>query len=105
MRQIIANAEKPDVQRVAIRSGDHNLIGRIHRPRGTPTAIAVLNRALGVAAQFFGAFTTWLAQTKGIACLTYDYRDFGASAARPMNEHCRHVIQRQLYPRHISIAI
>ncbi|WP_432448801.1 alpha/beta hydrolase family protein [Aliiroseovarius marinus] len=46
----------------------------------TPRALAVLNGATGVPHRFYRHFAAWLAETQGISCLTYDYRDFGASA-------------------------
>ncbi|MEO0371312.1 MAG: alpha/beta fold hydrolase, partial [Pseudomonadota bacterium] len=63
-------------------SGEHKLRGRLFRPGGAPRAVAVLNGATGVPARFYTAFARWLAQEKDIACLVYDYRDFGASAHR-----------------------
>lgn len=54
------------------------LNGTLFRPLGPPRAAAVLHGATGVPARFYRHFATWLAE-QGIACLTYDYRDFGAS--------------------------
>lgn len=65
-------------------SGGHKLRGRLYRPARTPRAVAVLNGATGVPQRFYADFATWLAATQEIACLTYDYRDFGASARGPM---------------------
>ncbi|MEM7641186.1 MAG: alpha/beta fold hydrolase [Pseudomonadota bacterium] len=42
--------------------------------------MAVLNGATGVPARFYGTFADWLAG-QGVACLTYDYRDFGWSGS------------------------
>ena len=65
-------------------SGGHKLRGRLYRPEDTPRAVAVLHGATGVPHRFYADFATWLATTQDIACLTYDYRDFGASARGPM---------------------
>ncbi len=53
-------------------------------PAAAPRAVAVLNGATGVPHRYYHAFATWLAQEQGISCLTYDYRDFGASARGPV---------------------
>ncbi|MFO6465781.1 alpha/beta fold hydrolase [Jannaschia sp. KMU-145] len=64
---------------VSIPSGDRRLVGRLMRPEATPCAVAVLHGATGVPARFYADFADWLVATRGVACLTYDYRDFGAS--------------------------
>lgn len=69
-------AVQPDV---AFKSGSHTLKGRVFHPRSAPRAVVVLNAATGVPARFYHAFAAWLAETQELACLTYDYRDFGAS--------------------------
>lgn len=66
-------------------SGGHKLRGRLYHPVGAPRAVAVLHGATGVPHRFYADFAKWLAATQDIACLTYDYRDFGASARGPMN--------------------
>ncbi len=63
-------------------SGGHKLQGQLFLPPARPLAVAVLNPATGVPQSYYAAFAQWLAAEKGIACLTYDYRDFGASARR-----------------------
>jgi predicted alpha/beta hydrolase len=40
----------------------------------------VLHAATGVAQSYYAAFAEWLVRTHGAAVLTYDYRDFAASA-------------------------
>lgn len=65
-------------------SGGHKLHGRLYRPAEAPRAVAVLHGATGVPHRFYRDFAKWLAETQDIACLTYDYRDFGASARGPM---------------------
>ena len=44
-----------------------------------PRAVAVLNPATGVPQRYYRHFAAWLAG-RGVSCLTYDYRGFGASA-------------------------
>jgi predicted alpha/beta hydrolase len=65
-------------------SGGHKLRGRLYRTVGASRAVAVLNGATGVPQRFYEAFARWLAEVQSIACLTYDYRDFGASSRKPM---------------------
>lgn len=71
---------------VTFLSGEHMLQGHLTAPATKPDTIAVLNAATGVPARFYNAFARWLAVEKNIACLTYDYRDFGASARGPMRQ-------------------
>jgi len=68
------------VEDVSFISGVHSLRGKLFRPADEPEAIVLLNGATGVPARFYRAFALWLAAEKKFACLTYDYRDFGASA-------------------------
>ena len=65
-------------ERVEIEAPGARLAGTVHRPAEAMVAVAVLHGATGVPARFYGAFAGWLA-ARGIGCLTYDYRDFGAS--------------------------
>ncbi len=66
---------------IRIQSGEHKLQGKLIRPAAQdPEAIVVLNGATGVPAQYYEPFAYWLAETRSLACLIYDYRDFGASA-------------------------
>ncbi len=71
---------------VTIDQPGHPLAARLYRPEGHPLAVAVLNGAVGVPQTYYRHFAAWLAQTHSIACLTYDYRDFGASAAGPLRQ-------------------
>ncbi len=74
------------VEDVSFDSGDHRLQGKLFRPSAEPKAIVILNGATGVPARFYRAFAMWLATEKNLACLTYDYRDFGASAQRSLRQ-------------------
>lgn len=60
------------------------LVGRLYRPDGRPFAALVLNGATGVHQTFYTHFARWLAGERGIACLTFDYRDTGRSQSGPM---------------------
>ncbi len=71
--------DQPIEQEVRFRSGEFTLYGRLFVPSVIPDVVVILNPATGVAARFYHAFARWLAETKGYACLTYDYRGFGAS--------------------------
>lgn len=70
---------QPGVDPVRFRAGTSKLHGRLYRPAGAPKAIAVLHGAVGVPQAYYARFATWLSTERGIACLTYDYSDFGAS--------------------------
>jgi len=71
-------------QPIRIRSDGADLAGTLFRPPGRPRAALVIHGATGVPAGFYRAFAAWAAAEQGLAVLTYDYRDFGASAARPV---------------------
>lgn len=72
-----------DGEALDIRSDGALLCGRVFRPKGTPRAALVLHGATGAPAGFYRAFAQWAAAERDMAVLTYDYRDFGASARRP----------------------
>ncbi len=63
--------------------GPHPLSGYLIRP-AKPAAVAVLNGATAVPHTYYRPFAGWLAREHGLATLTYDYRDFGASARGPI---------------------
>jgi predicted alpha/beta hydrolase len=60
------------------------LAGRLFRPEGRPAAVAVLHGATAVPMGYYRGFAEWLAAERGVAVLTYDYRDFGMSARGPV---------------------
>ncbi len=68
--------ETPLPRAVGIRSGTRQLAGLLFQPKA-PIAAVVLNGAVGVPQSFYRHFAAWLAAERNIACLTYDYRDFG----------------------------
>ncbi|MHA6264622.1 alpha/beta hydrolase family protein [Arenibacterium sp. CAU 1754] len=61
-------------------AGDAHLQGTLFLPSAAPRAALVLNGATGVPQGYYRAFAQWLAGQQNIACLTYDYSDFGLSA-------------------------
>ncbi|MEL6979676.1 MAG: alpha/beta fold hydrolase [Pseudomonadota bacterium] len=67
----------------SIRTADgRRLVGRWYRPRGAAAETLVLHGATGLRQSFYRPFAEWLARERDIACLTYDYRDFGESLER-----------------------
>ena len=68
------------VEDVRFAAGDAALAGRLYHPAGPARAAVVLNGATGVPQGYYRHFARWLAAERQMACLTYDYRDFGASA-------------------------
>jgi predicted alpha/beta hydrolase len=74
----------PEVEGIDIRSPGALLRGQIFRPKRQPRAALVLHGATGAPAGFYRAFAEWAATERDLAVLTYDYRDFGASARRPI---------------------
>lgn len=75
----ITSVQTTPIGPVRFRSGDKWLHGQFFAPGQTPRAVVVLNPATGVPQRFYRPFAEWLAQTRKVAVLTYDYRDFGAS--------------------------
>lgn len=63
-----------------------SLAGMLYLPTGTPRAVVVLHGAVGVPQRHYRHFAAWLAAEKDMACLTYDYRDFGASATKHVKQ-------------------
>lgn len=55
------------------------LQGTLFIPNETPETVLIVNGATGVAQGYYAHFARWVAGETGMACLTYDYRDFGAS--------------------------
>lgn len=55
------------------------LSGTLYRPEGEIVAALVIHAAVGVPQHLYSAFCEWAA-AQGRLCLTYDYRDVGASA-------------------------
>ncbi|MFV0514088.1 MAG: alpha/beta fold hydrolase [Jhaorihella sp.] len=70
-------------ERLIIPAGQTELSGRLFLPAGAPVAAVVLNGATGVPQAYYRHFARWLAESRDMACLTYDYRDFGESAQGP----------------------
>ncbi|MEO0937766.1 MAG: alpha/beta fold hydrolase [Pseudomonadota bacterium] len=60
------------------------LVGTLYAPARRPFAAVVLNAATGVPQRYYRHFARWLAEERGLACLTYDYRDTGKSLRGPM---------------------
>ncbi|MEO1423124.1 MAG: alpha/beta hydrolase [Pseudomonadota bacterium] len=60
------------------------LSGTFHTPDATAERAIVIHPATGVPAAFYTAFAAWVAETHRALVLTYDYRDFAASAAGPV---------------------
>ncbi|WP_170774697.1 serine aminopeptidase domain-containing protein [Ruegeria lacuscaerulensis] len=60
-------------------SGSAMLSGRLYLPALPPKTVVVIHAATGVPRDYYQHFAHWLAAEQGMACLTYDYRDFGHS--------------------------
>ncbi|MEX0306225.1 MAG: alpha/beta hydrolase [Ruegeria sp.] len=60
-------------------SGPAMLSARLYLPAAYPDRVVVINSATGVPRDYYQHFARWLAVEQGMACLTYDYRDFGHS--------------------------
>ncbi|MEX0351121.1 MAG: alpha/beta fold hydrolase [Paracoccaceae bacterium] len=71
-------------EKIRFRAGPATLSGTLFLPIGEPAAAVVINGATGVPQDYYRHFARWLAEEQGMACLIYDYRDFGASRTGPL---------------------
>lgn len=71
---------------IPIPSGGRMLSGRLFKPVTQPATAVVLHSATGVPSDYYQHFAQWLAADRGMACLTYDYRDFGRSLDIPLRD-------------------
>ncbi len=55
------------------------MIGKLYAPDGPADRAVLINGATGVPQKYYRDFAKWLAAERNMFCLTYDYRDFGAS--------------------------
>jgi predicted alpha/beta hydrolase len=69
--------------RFATKDG-RTLTGRLHLPGEGPRIAVVLHGGVGFPARYYQDFAAWFCETYRVAVLTYDYRDFGWSLARPL---------------------
>lgn len=67
-------------------ASEANLSARLYAPMAMPEIAVVLNGATGVPRDYYQHFARWLAAERGMACLTYDYRDFGTSLKRRLKD-------------------
>lgn len=66
-------------EKVQVPSGVAVLAGRLFLPIGPASGAVILNPAMGVPQSYYRDFAHWVASERHMVCLTYDYRDFGAS--------------------------
>lgn len=82
-----ASARKQDGAAFTFETRDgERLAGRLFLPAGEPVRAIVLHPAVGVVQDYYARFAQWLAAEHRAAVMTYDYRDFGASATRPLKQ-------------------
>jgi predicted alpha/beta hydrolase len=61
-------------------AGEAELSARLYMPASAPDVAVVVHAATGVPRDYYQHFARWLVEEQGMACLTYDYRDFGLYA-------------------------
>ena len=76
------SADRILTRTVSFPSGGKVLNGKLYAPQTGPVAALVINGATGVPHGYYRRFAEWVARGRNIACLTYDYSDFGESAQR-----------------------
>ncbi len=67
------------IEDIQFPSGPANLSARLYLPVSEPQVAVVIHSATGVPRDYYQHFAQWLAAERGMACLTYDYRDVGYS--------------------------
>ncbi|WP_170764792.1 hypothetical protein [Ruegeria lacuscaerulensis] len=67
-------------------SGSASLSARLYLPVSEPQVAVVIHSATGVPRDYYQHFAQWLAAEHGMACMTYDYSDFGHSLTRPLKD-------------------
>ncbi|MES0871239.1 alpha/beta hydrolase family protein [Pseudovibrio sp. SCP19] len=77
LEDMMAESEQR-VETVKIPSEGATLTGKAYWPKGDPKSSVIIHGATGVPQLFYARFARWVAE-QGHLCLTYDYRDFGAS--------------------------
>ena len=65
---------------VVISSEGARLAARIYRPKSAPKGVALIHPATGAPQKIYRPFAVWLTEVHCLTVVTYDYRDFGASA-------------------------
>ncbi|WP_170335651.1 alpha/beta hydrolase family protein [Ruegeria arenilitoris] len=60
-------------------SGTGTLSARLYLPASAPRVAVAIHSATGVPRDYYQHFARWLAAEQEMACLTYDYSDFGHS--------------------------
>ncbi|THH36835.1 alpha/beta fold hydrolase [Aliishimia ponticola] len=72
-------------QKLTFESADGvRLNGTVFTPEQPPKAIVILNGATGVPERFYRHFAAWLAEARGLACVTYTYRDMEDTSPKAM---------------------
>lgn len=71
------------IEEIQIPAESEVMSGRLYRPLAEPDRVVVIHSATGVPRDYYRHFAQWLATEQGMACLTYDYRDFGHSRSGP----------------------
>lgn len=74
-------------QDIAFDSPGAQLSGLLYQPEVPPRATLLIHGATGVPQRFYRHIAAWAA-SQGLAVMTYDYRDFGASRTGPV-KHSR----------------
>ncbi|HSV69870.1 MAG TPA: alpha/beta hydrolase [Methylibium sp.] len=62
----------------------HALAATAFEPTEAPRAVLLIAPAMAVPQNYYAPFARWLAETQGIAVLTFDYRGIGASRRGPL---------------------
>ncbi|WP_170387680.1 alpha/beta hydrolase family protein [Ruegeria atlantica] len=85
---MLDNAKAVLTEDFLFQSGSTNLSARLYLPVNEPQTAVIIHGATGVPRDYYQHFARWLAADRGMASLTYDYRDFGHSLeGPPKNSH------------------
>ncbi|MGB1214003.1 MAG: alpha/beta fold hydrolase [Pikeienuella sp.] len=65
---------------VEIQADGARLAARIYETATPPKGVALIHPATGAPQKIYRAFAQWVVEQQGVTVVTYDYRDFAASA-------------------------
>lgn len=82
----------PDHPLALVASDGARLAAMAYEPAGAPRAAVVIGGAMGVAQDYYAPLARWLAESHGIAVLSFDYRGMGRSRRGPLREETADVL-------------
>lgn len=99
---ISKSARQVEIKPLRFPTQGSELVGRAFWPAHPPKSSIVIHGATGVPQVFYAKFARWAAE-QGHLCLTYDYRDFGASLAINLRKSTATMADWALYDQQAAL--